>query len=66
MPYRQREKGHKLWFEIIYYGTPKFSYKFKEITSLILPYVELIMEQQQQSLPSKFSERLASPCRSKF
>ena len=51
MPYRQREKGHKLWFEIISYGTPKFSYKFKEITSLILPYVELIMEQQQQSLP---------------
>ena len=24
-------------------GTPKFPYKFKEIISLILPYVELIM-----------------------
>ena len=27
----------------IFDGTPKFPYKFKEIISLILPYVELIM-----------------------
>ena len=39
MPYRQRQKSHKLWFEIISNGTPKFPYKFKEI----LPYVELII-----------------------
>ena len=27
----------------LFNGTPKFPYKFKEIISLILPYVELIM-----------------------
>ena len=35
-------------------GSPKFPYKFKEIISLILLYVQLIMEQQQQQLITKF------------
>ena len=39
-------------------GSPKFPYKFKEIISLILLYVELIMleqqQQQQQQLITKF------------
>ena len=31
------------YYYYYYYGTPKFPYEFKEIISLIPPYVELIM-----------------------
>ena len=41
MPYRQQHKTANFGF-ILFNGTPKFPYKFKEIISLILPY-ELIM-----------------------
>ena len=42
MPFRQRQKSHKLCLKL-FNGTPMFPYKFKEIISLILPYVKLIM-----------------------
>ena len=50
MPYRQRQKSQTIINYYYYYfllllllGNPKFPYEFKEIRSLILPYVELIM-----------------------
>ena len=42
MPYRQRQNSYNFGLKL-FNGTPKCPYKFKEIISLILLYVELIM-----------------------
>ena len=42
------KKSHKLWFEIIQWYSEVSIQIFKEIISLIFPYVVLIFEQQQQ------------------